>query len=117
MIRWTQKLEKTSSWKSLGVKLIRYDMEGHCGEIEFNTDDYWRCIIQHFVVSGLHPTSTCRMGSRRDPTAVVDPTLRYNYYIVKTSQLVYQSLYVLMLYTSLTLICFCLSVPNDGEYR
>ncbi|CAG2211936.1 unnamed protein product [Mytilus edulis] len=76
MIRWTQKLEKTSSWKSLGVKLIRYDMEGHCGEREFNTDDYWRCIIRHFVVSGLHPTSTCRMGSRRDPTAVVDPTLR-----------------------------------------
>ncbi|XP_063405854.1 glucose dehydrogenase [FAD, quinone]-like [Mytilus trossulus] len=76
MIRWTQKLEKTSSWKSLRVKLIRYDMEGHCGEIEFNTDAYWRCIIQHFVVSGLHPTSTCRMGSRRDPTAVVDPTLR-----------------------------------------
>ncbi|XP_052085998.1 glucose dehydrogenase [FAD, quinone]-like [Mytilus californianus] len=76
MIRWTQQLEKTSSWRSLDVRLIRLDMEGHCGELEFNTDNYWRCIIRHFIVSGLHPTSSCRMGSKRDPTAVVDPTLR-----------------------------------------
>ncbi|XP_052085981.1 glucose dehydrogenase [FAD, quinone]-like isoform X2 [Mytilus californianus] len=76
MIRWTQQLEKTSSWRSLDVRLIRYDMEGHCGELKFNTDNYWRCIIRHFIISGCHPSSSCRMGSKRDPTAVVDPTLR-----------------------------------------
>ncbi|XP_071142125.1 choline dehydrogenase, mitochondrial-like [Mytilus edulis] len=38
--------------------------KGHCDEMLYNTDDYWRCMIRHFALSVHHHTAPCRMGSR-----------------------------------------------------
>ncbi|XP_063447860.1 glucose dehydrogenase [FAD, quinone]-like [Mytilus trossulus] len=75
-IRFLQKLQETKSWKSIGAKLIRYDTPGHCSEEEYDKDDYWRCMVRHFANQANHQTSSCRMGSYGDVTAVVDPQLR-----------------------------------------
>ena len=48
-----------------------------CSEHVFDTKDYWECYIRSWAVTVYHPTSTCRMGDPSDPTAVVDPQLRY----------------------------------------
>ncbi|XP_052074007.1 glucose dehydrogenase [FAD, quinone]-like [Mytilus californianus] len=75
-IRFLQKLQETKSWKSIGATLIRHDTPGHCSEEEYDEDDYWRCMVRHFANQANHQTSSCRMGSDDDTTAVVDPQLR-----------------------------------------
>ncbi|XP_063407524.1 oxygen-dependent choline dehydrogenase-like [Mytilus trossulus] len=75
-IRLTQKMINTTAWRSIGAKYIRLDFTGYCGDVTYDTDDYWKCMIRNFAVAANHQTSTCRMGSPTDPTAVVDPTLK-----------------------------------------
>ncbi|CAG2207433.1 unnamed protein product [Mytilus edulis] len=75
-IRFLQKLQETKSWKSIGATLIRHDTQGHCSEEEYDKDEYWRCMVRHFANQANHQTSSCRMGSYSDTTAVVDPQLR-----------------------------------------
>ncbi|XP_073999339.1 glucose dehydrogenase [FAD, quinone] [Rhodnius prolixus] len=47
-----------------------------CTDYRFNTDAYWECALRHFTFTIYHPTSTCKMGPSKDPTAVVDHRLR-----------------------------------------
>jgi len=75
-----RKLEETEAFKEIGVTLNRYDFKEICDKMEFDSDLYWDCILRHWGITGYHPVSTCRMGSKTDPTAVVDPQLRYNLY-------------------------------------
>lgn len=75
-IRLTQKMINTTAWRSIDAKYIRLDFPGYCGDVTYDTDDYWKCIIRNFAVAANHQTCTCRMGSPTDPTAVVDPTLK-----------------------------------------
>ncbi|XP_076079994.1 glucose dehydrogenase [FAD, quinone]-like [Mytilus galloprovincialis] len=75
-IRLVQSFERTKAWRGLDARLIRMDTTNHCERLPFNTDAYWDCIIRHFARYGEHQTSTCRMGAKSDPTAVVDPCLR-----------------------------------------
>ncbi|XP_071133697.1 glucose dehydrogenase [FAD, quinone]-like isoform X2 [Mytilus edulis] len=75
-IRIMRKLEKTKAFKEIGVTHNRMDFKGICDTEEFDSDEYWECIIRHWGMTGYHPASTCRMGSTTDPTSVVDPQLR-----------------------------------------
>ncbi|KAI8772711.1 glucose dehydrogenase [FAD, quinone] [Biomphalaria glabrata] len=47
-----------------------------CGNITFDTDDYWRCMIRSRGQPVYQPVGSCKMGSVTDSTAVVDPYLR-----------------------------------------
>ena len=48
----------------------------HAWEFDRVTDDQIDAFIAEHVESALHPSCTCKMGSPRDPMAVVDPELR-----------------------------------------
>ncbi|CAG2210144.1 unnamed protein product [Mytilus edulis] len=71
-----RKLEKTKAFKEIGATHNRMDFKGICDTEEFDSDEYWECIIRYWGMTGYHPASTCRMGSKTDPTSVVDPQLR-----------------------------------------
>ncbi|XP_019924634.3 glucose dehydrogenase [FAD, quinone] isoform X3 [Magallana gigas] len=77
-IREVLKLGDTVTFKKIGassqdpLELYAPQCESHTP----NSDDYWICRIRHYTYTLYHPTSTCRMGSKDDPTAVVDPELR-----------------------------------------
>ncbi|XP_063417011.1 oxygen-dependent choline dehydrogenase-like [Mytilus trossulus] len=75
-IRFTRRLEKTNAWKSINATNIRHDTPNHCSEIEYDSEDYWECMLRHFARRGDHQMGTCRMGSVNDPSSVVDPRLR-----------------------------------------
>lgn len=47
-----------------------------CSGLEFLSDEFWRCQCRHYSQTIYHPTSTCKMGPRSDPLAVVDPRLK-----------------------------------------
>ncbi|XP_033751082.1 glucose dehydrogenase [FAD, quinone]-like [Pecten maximus] len=76
-IRFTEKLVGTDTMKSIGMDVNSvspyYQL---CSEHEFRSDKFWECYVRHFTLTVYHPTTTCRMGSKDDPSAVVDPQLR-----------------------------------------
>ncbi|CAG2212566.1 unnamed protein product [Mytilus edulis] len=75
-VRFLRSLERTQAWKSIGATLVRNDAPGHCDDIIFDSDNYWKCIGRHFLNSAVNIVGTCRIGSAHDISAVVDPRLR-----------------------------------------
>ncbi|XP_063405240.1 oxygen-dependent choline dehydrogenase-like [Mytilus trossulus] len=75
-IRKTQELAKSNALRELDATLNRVDFPGICDEEEFDSDNYWECLIRYYAVTVYHPSCTCRMGDKDDQTAVVDSKLR-----------------------------------------
>ncbi|KAL4231300.1 hypothetical protein ACF0H5_008880 [Mactra antiquata] len=74
-VRVFEQLMGTKAFKELGVNLddTKYNF---CSDYTLRSDDYWKCVIRYVSSSMFHLTSTCKMGTRDNPTAVVDPQLR-----------------------------------------
>ena len=47
-----------------------------CDIYDFNSDEYWICVIKQYTHTLYHPVGTCKMGPKEDSEAVVDPRLR-----------------------------------------
>ncbi|XP_060069659.1 glucose dehydrogenase [FAD, quinone]-like [Ylistrum balloti] len=78
-MRILEKLIDTPVLREIGMKLeSKSTLDQICAEHTFRSDAFWECYIRHFTVTVYHPTSTCRMGTTDDPTAVVDSSLRVN---------------------------------------
>lgn len=78
-IRKVLKLGNTKAFQSIGAS-VQDPLEAytpHCDGFPKDSDEYWICRIKHYTYTIYHSTSTCRMGAKDDPTAVVDPELRY----------------------------------------
>ncbi|XP_076109497.1 glucose dehydrogenase [FAD, quinone]-like [Mytilus galloprovincialis] len=75
-IRKIQELAASNPLQEIGATLNRQDFDGICDKAKFDSDEYWECMLRHYAVTCYHPTSTCRMGAKDDPTAVVDTKLR-----------------------------------------
>ncbi|XP_061176433.1 glucose dehydrogenase [FAD, quinone]-like [Saccostrea echinata] len=77
-VREMLKLGDTAAFKSIGASsqdpLEAYTPQ--CDNTSPGSDEYWICRLRHYTYTVFHPTSTCRMGAKQDPTAVVDPELR-----------------------------------------
>lgn len=74
-IRVWEQMMQTQAYKELGVDMA-FMKKSFCSQHKFRSDEYWECIVRHTAFTQFHPTSTCKMGSSDDPTAVVDPELR-----------------------------------------
>lgn len=66
---------KSKSFAGKNGKFIKLPIAA-CDSIEFDTYDYWKCYITYMAATLYHPVSTCKMGPRSDPGAVVDDRLR-----------------------------------------
>ena len=75
-IRIAMELSNTTAFQRFGSRPHSIRMPG-CHRYPFNTYEYWECAIRHFTFTIYHPTGTCKMGPKTDPTAVVDPRLRF----------------------------------------
>lgn len=83
VLRFVQQFANNSAWNSIGAKFIRQEeCDGFCTNITFDTDAYWKCMIRHYARQANHQVSTCRMGAVSDPTAVVDPYLRLDTFLL-----------------------------------
>lgn len=72
------KLANTTAFRSIGAS-PNDPLEEYlppCNELPFPSKEYWVCRMTHYTYTVYHPTSTCRMGTANDVTAVVDPQLR-----------------------------------------
>lgn len=61
--------------ESLSAKPFPNRLPG-CEKYPIGSDDFCRCYILSITTSGIHLAGTCKMGSKDDLTAVVDPELR-----------------------------------------
>lgn len=67
-IRLLEELNKTTTFQRNKIKLERINV-ADCAES-------WECISEYMSATAFHQAGTCRMGSKSDPTAVVDSRLR-----------------------------------------
>ena len=74
-IRIIEKLLETNTMRGMGASVE--DMRlAICGDHEFRSDVYWRCIIRNVAGGLCHYTGTCKMGASDDASAIVDPRLK-----------------------------------------
>ncbi|GAB0093740.1 glucose dehydrogenase [Sergentomyia squamirostris] len=66
---------RTKMMKLLNAHLLPFVIPG-CAHIHYLSDDYWKCMAQHYTQTIYHPVGTCKMGPKHDKWAVVDPRLR-----------------------------------------
>ena len=74
-IKLGHKVGSTRAMRKYGAT-VNQRVHPLCKQHEFDTDDYWRCSAAANTYTAYHPTSSCTMGARDDPKAVVDPRLR-----------------------------------------
>ncbi|XP_050069179.1 glucose dehydrogenase [FAD, quinone]-like [Anopheles maculipalpis] len=74
-IRKTIELTRTAALQRYNARLLEIPMPG-CEQFRFDSDDYWKCFSRHATFTIYHHVGTCKMGPRKDPTAVVDARLR-----------------------------------------
>ncbi|XP_012274594.1 glucose dehydrogenase [FAD, quinone]-like [Orussus abietinus] len=65
----------TEPFQAYGSRLHGAKIPG-CKDLEFASDDYWRCAIRHLPSMMNHEIGTVKMGPASDPDAVVDPELK-----------------------------------------
>lgn len=68
-------LLNTNTFKSKNAQLMRIPLKP-CDDLEYMSDEYWRCYIQQIAYPPSHTVGTSKMGNDTDPTSVVDSRLR-----------------------------------------
>jgi len=68
-------VETTEAFKSIGAQLSPTIFPS-CTGVPYRSEAYWECYLKHYSLSVYHPSGTCSMGKRSDPSAVVDPRLK-----------------------------------------
>ena len=51
-------------------------MSSFCQDQKPWSDGYYKCVVQNHGMTAWHPVGTCKMGSSKDPMAVVDSNLK-----------------------------------------
>lgn len=74
-IKISLRLGQTKSLKKYGSRFVERWLPDYAGGEPF-TDDYWEFHVRSLANTVYHHSGTCKMGTVRDPTAVVDPQLR-----------------------------------------
>jgi choline dehydrogenase len=72
-----EKIINTETMQKIGAKFLDYKFPfPGCRDHKVGTDAYWTCLAHQGGWAFQHAISSCRMGARDDPQAVVDPQLR-----------------------------------------
>lgn len=74
-IQFTTDLINTEAMKAENATRQKIYLEG-CEHLEFDSRDYWKCVLRHVGTTLYHPVGTCKMGPGSDPDAVVNPELK-----------------------------------------
>lgn len=74
-IRIAIQVSNTTTFQRFGSRTHKIPIPG-CQRFPFDSYEYWECSIRHFTFTIYHPTGTCKMGPKNDPSSVVDNRLR-----------------------------------------
>ncbi|KAJ6627313.1 Glucose dehydrogenase [FAD, quinone], partial [Pseudolycoriella hygida] len=65
----------TETFKTSEAVLLRLPLLD-CKDLEYQSDEYWKCYASYMSTSMYNPTSTAKMGPKSDKSSVVDPRLK-----------------------------------------
>jgi choline dehydrogenase len=74
-IKEALKLSNTKALQKFGSRLHDIPIPA-CKNLQFSSDDYWRCAAKQTSTGIWHTSGTCKMGNNSDPDAVVDSRLK-----------------------------------------
>ncbi|CAH1184398.1 unnamed protein product [Phyllotreta striolata] len=74
-VRFAEAIYKTDPMRKFDPKLLKLTLPA-CDGYQYDSDEYWKCVIRHQAATVYHLSGTCRMGPVDDGTAVVDSRLR-----------------------------------------
>lgn len=74
-IRRMQELKGTPSYVTAEAEEIHVKIS-ECDQLDYDSDDYWRCYIRYTSTTLYHPVGTAKMGPDSDPEAVLTPELK-----------------------------------------
>jgi choline dehydrogenase-like flavoprotein len=74
-IKLIKSLEAAEQFKKYKITMFPPN-RSLCGQYEPNTDEYYTCYAQNFIVTVYHPVGTCSMGPFGSKNAVVDHRLK-----------------------------------------
>lgn len=74
-IRKLQEFIQTPFFKNLNAFLVDMELE-ECNDLNYDSDDCWKCYLKFYSSNSYHPVGTCKMGKVNDPEAVVDSHLK-----------------------------------------
>jgi choline dehydrogenase len=69
------KLSETKALQKFGSRLHDIPVPA-CKNLQFRSDDYWRCAAKQTSTAIWHLSGTCKMGPKSDPDAVVNSRLK-----------------------------------------
>lgn len=73
--RLTNRLVETKAFQKAGFTATKISAP-LCDYLEYDTLPYYECLAKNYTGIIHHQVSTCKMGPKSDPGAVVDPRLR-----------------------------------------
>lgn len=74
-IKIVAELINTRAFQALGATITKLHMPG-CEELLFESDEYWRCYVQHLTLTAYHYAGTCRMGANANDSVVASDTFQ-----------------------------------------
>ncbi|CAG2171000.1 unnamed protein product [Oppiella nova] len=66
------KVAKTPALRAYNAQPFQTTFPG-CEGLELYSEPYLRCMARVYTITSWHPSGTCKMGFKTDPSAVVDP--------------------------------------------
>lgn len=75
-MQFARRLVGTQTFKDWDFQLTNRLLPD-CAKYGNYTQAYMECHMRQITLPGMAPVGTCRIGAANDPTAVVDPLLRY----------------------------------------
>lgn len=70
-----KKIVNTETFKQRRAELHHLNITG-CRHTKPDSEEYWKCNLQHMSFTLFHPVGTAKMGPRSDATTVVDSRLK-----------------------------------------
>lgn len=74
-IKFVTSFLDTKAFKEHEGQLVRIPFDD-CDQLEYQSDDYWKCYLSHMATTVYHPVGTAKMGPNNDKSAVVDSELK-----------------------------------------
>jgi choline dehydrogenase-like flavoprotein len=72
-------ISRTKAMQAFNSRIIDDIIPG-CENHKYDSYAYWECAIRTISCTIYHYSGTCKMGPRKDPTAIVDPKLKVFYF-------------------------------------